>query len=173
MVNRIVNRRSARRWAPLVAMCGIGLGGAVVLTYLSPANCVNGEPAGDPFTTVVSGGKTVSTVALGSRIEHVDLDSFREKVLESEVPVLVDFYADWCRPCKALGPVLEELARETPGAKIVKVNVDREPELADRFGIESIPSLIVFREGRSSGRHSGVASKAALKRLLVSSEIVP
>lgn len=108
----------------------------------------------------------MSTAELTRNVEYVDSDDFRKKVLESEIPVLVDFYADWCGPCKALGPVLEEFARETPEAKVVKVNVDRNPELADRYRIESIPSLIVFKDGRSTGRHRGMANKAVLKRLI-------
>jgi thioredoxin 1 len=143
------------------------LGGAVLFSYLSPANNVNGEPPRDLTTSPRTGGAAVSTVALSSRIEHADKNSFYKKVLRAETPVLVDFYADWCGPCKALAPVLEELAREVPGAKIVKVNVDRSPELADHYGIDSIPSLIVFREGRASQRHQGLASKEALRRLLV------
>ena len=158
---------SPRRWSPLLAILAISLGGAVLFSYLSPVRCVSGEPASDSLTPRKLGEKIMSTVSLKSSVEHVGADSFHEKVLQSEVPVLVDFYADWCRPCRALGPVLEELAKETPNAKIVKVNVDREPELADRFGIESIPSLIVFRDGRSTARHSGLANKATLQRLLV------
>ena len=75
----------------------------------------------------------MSTAELSRNVEYVDSNNFRKKVLESEIPVLVDFYADWCGPCKAMGPVLEKFARETPEAKVVKVNVDRNPELADHF----------------------------------------
>jgi thioredoxin 1 len=89
-----------------------------------------------------------------------------QKVLQSDAPVLVDFYADWCRPCQALAPVLDEFARETPNAKIVKVNVDQNPELAAHYQIESIPRLLVFRGGRLTAQHAGMANKAALKRLL-------
>ena len=71
-----------------------------------------------------------------SVIEHINESNFNEKVLRSSVPVLVDFYAEWCGPCKALAPVLEEFARETPNAKIVKVNVDENSELAGRYKIE-------------------------------------
>ena len=103
---------------------------------------------------------------LTRNVEYVGKDNFRKKVMQSEVPVLVDFYADWCGPCKAMGPVLEEFARENPQAKVVKVNVDRNPELADRFQIESIPGFLVFKDGRATGRHTGMASKAVLKRLI-------
>lgn len=103
---------------------------------------------------------------LTRNIEYVGMDDFHKKVLQSEVPVLVDFYADWCGPCKAMGPVLEEFARQTPGTKVVKVNIDRYPELADRFRIESIPSLLVFKDGRATGRHTGMANQAVLRRLI-------
>ncbi|NQT12091.1 MAG: thioredoxin, partial [Planctomycetes bacterium] len=98
--------------------------------------------------------------------EYAGNESFAREVLESEVPALVDFYADWCGPCRALAPTLEELARETPDAKIVKVNVDENPELAVQYGVSSIPSLAVFKDGQVTARHLGVASKAELKALL-------
>ena len=109
----------------------------------------------------------MSTIQASHKIEHVHTNTFNEKVLQSEVPVLVDFYADWCRPCRALTPVLEELARETPNARIVKVNVDENPELAARYRIESIPNLLVFRDSRLTGQHAGLADKAFLRRLLM------
>ncbi|MCR4414061.1 MAG: thioredoxin [Thermoguttaceae bacterium] len=100
------------------------------------------------------------------RVEHVDEADFADKVLESDVPVLVDFYADWCMPCRMLGPVLDELARETTGVKIVKVNVDESPRLAAKYGVSSIPFLVVFKEGRPVARHLGLANKSALRTLL-------
>jgi thioredoxin 1 len=97
---------------------------------------------------------------------HVDGATFERHVLRSEVPVLVDFYASWCGPCKVLAPRLEEVAAETPRARVVKVNIDDSPDLADRYGVESIPSVMVFKEGRIVARQSGVASKARLKAML-------
>lgn len=101
-----------------------------------------------------------------NRVQHADAGDFDRQVLRSEVPVLVDFYADWCGPCRALAPVLDELARETPNAKIVKVNVDDNPELALQYRVDSIPRLIVFKDGRPVAQHSGLASKGYLKSLL-------
>jgi thioredoxin 1 len=100
------------------------------------------------------------------KVEHATTKNFREKVLGAEDPVLVDFYADWCGPCRMLAPVLEEVARETPDARVVKVNVDHSPELAAHYQVSSIPSLMVFKEGRVTGRQVGLASKAQLKALL-------
>ncbi len=77
------------------------------------------------------------------RVEQVNEVDFRRRVLQSGLPVLVDFYADWCHPCRMLAPVLEQVARETSTAKVVKVNVDRNPRLAAKYGIRSLPSLMV------------------------------
>ena len=108
----------------------------------------------------------MSPVQPSSTIEHLDEGSFSEKVLNSAVPVLVDFYADWCGPCRAMAPALEELASETAGIRVVKVNVDEAPEVASRYGISAIPSLLVFKNGEVVAEHVGLASKAALKSLV-------
>ena len=115
---------------------------------------------GDTMPTVESKPQPVGEVL------HADLESFEQIVLESEVPVLVDFYADWCRPCQILAPTLDELAREMPDARIVKVDVDKNPELAGHFGVSSIPALIVFKDGNLVAKRLGVLDKASLKQLL-------
>jgi thioredoxin 1 len=97
---------------------------------------------------------------------HADVENFEQLVLESEIPVLVDFYADWCRPCQVLAPTLDELARETPDARIVKVNVDESPELAGQFGVSSIPSLMLFKDGDLVAKRLGVLDKNSLKQLI-------
>jgi thioredoxin 1 len=97
---------------------------------------------------------------------HVDLDDFEQIVLASDAPVLVDFYADWCLPCQMLAPTLDELARETPNARIVKVNVDESPELAAQFGVNSIPALAVFKGGNLVAKRVGVLDKASMIQLL-------
>lgn len=101
----------------------------------------------------------------GGKVHHADGADFAELVLNSDVTVLVDFYADWCGPCQMVAPVLEELARET-NAKIVKVNVDHNPRLAARYGINSIPNLKVFENGKVVDEEVGLASKARLKAML-------
>ena len=98
-------------------------------------------------------------------IVHATTPSFEQEVLRADKPALVDFWAAWCGPGRILAPVLEELAGETD-FKIVKVDVDAEPALAMQFGIESIPTLLVFRNGQLADRSVGLVSKADILRLM-------
>lgn len=98
---------------------------------------------------------------------HTTTESFGRDVLNSPVPVLVDFYADWCGPCRMLAPTLDRLAVEFAGkARIVKVNVDREPSLASRFQVSSIPNLAFLVDGEIVGQTAGAPPEAALRRVL-------
>jgi len=101
--------------------------------------------------------------------EPIKLESadFQSQVLDSEIPVLVDFWAPWCGPCKMLTPIIEDLAREYDGrAKVVKVNVDDNQELAMQFNIRSIPTVMVFKGGEPQASLIGTQPKAALAEAL-------
>ncbi|MDQ3810241.1 MAG: thioredoxin TrxC [Chloroflexota bacterium] len=92
-------------------------------------------------------------------------------VADAEVPVIVDFYADWCGPCKMMAPIFDEFARERAGqALVAKLNTDRNPAMTDRFGIRGIPTLVVFRGGREVARQVGAVPKPRLEALLASAE---
>jgi thioredoxin 1 len=93
------------------------------------------------------------------KLQHANAANFGESVLNSDVPVLVFFYADWSDPCQSVAPVLEDLARETRSTKIVKVNIDENAELVARYKIASIPSLKLFKDGEVVEEHAGLASK--------------
>ncbi|BBO24901.1 MAG: thioredoxin [Fimbriimonadaceae bacterium] len=92
---------------------------------------------------------------------------FESKVLQSEVPVLIDFWAEWCGPCRAIAPFVEQIASEYNGrAKVFKVDVDNEPELAGRFGVMSIPTLLVFKDGQRVGQLIGAVPKQKIAELI-------
>ena len=93
-------------------------------------------------------------------------ENFEKEVLKSEKPVLVDFYADWCGPCNAMAPVIEELAKELEGkVKVGKINVDENPDIAVEYNVMSIPTLIVFKNGKEEKRLVGLRSKEELINL--------
>jgi len=180
-----------KRAVAVVAIAVLAAGGGLVACKLSPGcplaiisddrpaksfadELVTGRqvrPPVKPNTNTSQTGENAMSQASSrtqviGQVEHADARSFDRKVLKSQVPVLVDFYADWCGPCKMLAPALEQLARETSDARIVKVNVDHSPELAMRYGVSSIPSLAVFKDGQVVAEHVGLASKGQLKELL-------
>lgn len=98
---------------------------------------------------------------------EVSLENFDEEVLKSDIPVLVDFWAEWCGPCMMIAPILEELAREYEGKiKICKVNVDENPDLAGKYGIMSIPTLLIIKGGVIVKQVVGAMPKQELERLI-------
>lgn len=101
-------------------------------------------------------------------IKHVNKSTYEAEVLKSPVPVVVDFWAAWCGPCRMQGTILEQLDKEISAdqAKIVKVNVDEEGELAGTFGVQSIPTLLFYKDGKVVNKAVGVRDAAALKKAL-------
>jgi len=98
---------------------------------------------------------------------HLTSENFKQEVLDSKLPVIVDFWAPWCRPCQMLGPIIEELSTELEGTvKVAKINVDEEGYLANQFKISSIPTVMVFKDGKPAGQVVGLLRKEdLLKRL--------
>ena len=96
----------------------------------------------------------------------VNTDNFDAEVLASEKTVLVDFYADWCGPCRMVSPIVDQIAEEHPEYKVVKVNVDDDSALAIRFGIMTIPSLFVFKGGEIAAQSVGAKTKAQILAML-------
>jgi thioredoxin 1 len=93
--------------------------------------------------------------------------SFEQEVLQSDVPVVVDFWAEWCGPCHAVAPVLDRIVAERNGdLKLVKVNIDEQPGLAARYGVQSIPTMILFKDGEPAAAAIGAQPKTALERSL-------
>jgi len=102
-----------------------------------------------------------------SKVSDADFDA---EVLKSSQPVLVDFWAEWCAPCKAIAPTLDEVAGTMNGkVKIVKLNVDENPVVAAKYGIMSIPTLMLFKNGEPASRHTGGMAKAKLEQWITSS----
>lgn len=98
---------------------------------------------------------------------EITLENFENEVLKSEVPVLIDFWASWCMPCKMLSPVVDEIAKESDGSyKVGKINVDEQQELAAKFRVMSIPTLLVFDKGEIVEKSVGVQSKNKIMAML-------
>lgn len=92
--------------------------------------------------------------------------NFNQEVLQSDQPVLVDFYADWCGPCRMMSPIVDEIAAERKDVKVCKVNVDEQTALAQQYGVMSIPTMIVFKNGQPATRYVGAQPKSGVLAML-------
>ena len=100
-------------------------------------------------------------------ITHVNDDAFEQQVLKSETPVLLDFWAEWCSPCKAMSPMLDELAKQYEGKlRIVKVNIDHNQQTPRTYGVRGIPTLMVFKNGKVEATQIGAVSKGHLTQMI-------
>ena len=97
---------------------------------------------------------------------NINKNNFQNEIMDSEKTVLLDFWASWCAPCRMVVPIIEEIAGERPDIKVGKINVDEQPELASKFGIMSIPTLVVMKNGKIVQQVSGVRPKNAILEML-------
>ena len=97
---------------------------------------------------------------------HISKENFQKEVVSSNKPVLLDFWAPWCGPCRMAGPIMEEIAQECPDVKVGKINVDEQPELARQFRVMNIPTLVVMKGGRITGQAMGARPKGQILAML-------
>jgi thioredoxin 1 len=99
-------------------------------------------------------------------VMKLNAENFEKEVLQESKPVLVDFYADWCGPCQMMAPIVEEISNEQSGAKVCKLNIDEEMELAQQYDVMSIPTFLVFKNGEVVNRDMGAKAKSAILEML-------
>jgi len=117
-------------------------------------------------TTKTNEINDIAETSTESVVKEVTSQTFQEEVLNSEKTVLIDFYADWCGPCKALSPIIEEVAKENPNIKVVKVDVDLCQDLATKYNTMSIPTLVVIKNGEEADRVVGLVDKVTILDLV-------
>ena len=100
------------------------------------------------------------------KVEKENSQNFEEEVLKNEKLVLVDFYADWCGPCKMLSPIIDQIAEENTNIKVVKVNVDESQDLAMKYQVMSIPTLVIIKEGKEINRSVGLVDKSQIENMV-------
>jgi thioredoxin 1 len=122
---------------------------------------------GLPVSGVLKGGIQRDMESETATMNAVTESTFEQEVLKSDKPVIVDFWAEWCGPCHAVSPILEKIAEERSGElRVVKVNIDEEQGLANRYGVQSIPAMILFRDGTPAAATIGAQPKSAIERAL-------
>lgn len=99
-------------------------------------------------------------------VKEITKENFADEVMNSDIPVLIDFWATWCGPCRMFGPIVEEFANENSNVKVGKINIDEQPDLASQYGVVSIPTVIVFKNGEEANRKVGLVPKEALYSLV-------
>ena len=116
--------------------------------------------------TVINQDEEVVTDNVESKVIAVTNETFKNEVLDSNQKVVIDFYADWCGPCKVFSPIFEKVSQELEDVKFVRVNVDEEPELANKYMAYSIPYIVVIENGEVVNSHTGLVDEEALKKLI-------
>lgn len=99
-------------------------------------------------------------------VVHITQSNFQKEVIDSDKPVLLDFWASWCGPCRMVAPILDEISAERPDIKVAKVNVDEQPELAGQFRVMSIPTLVVMKQGKITNQSVGTRPKDSILSML-------
>lgn len=162
-----------RTWIGLLGSAAAVIAIAATACWLTPG-CLRAEAADQQARTKNTSGFATKGVAKmvsleqteAGKVHHATTATFADMVLRAKTPVLVDFYADWCGPCQRLSPILEQVAAEVTDARVVKVNVDQNPELAAHYNISSIPAMMVFKNGRVVDQAVGLVGKAQIKAML-------